>query len=345
MLSDPPDQQKPSTRIVVLGGGTGTFTVLTGLKRHPVDLSAVVSIADNGGSTGVLRDELGVLPPGDIRQCLVALSSGDEMMRRVFSHRFSRGSLQGHTLGNLFLSALEELCGNPLEAVKQAQQILRVRGRVIPVSPQASNLYAELEDGTVVEGEHAIDEPSAQRAAIDRCFLDPPVMATPDAVDAIRQADIVVMGPGDLFTSLIPVLLVDGVSDALAESQAKLVYVLNLVTKSGQTDGYTARRFCETVDQYIDPARLDTVLMNTATPSPAILKRYEKANDQLVTDDLQDVPWQVVRAPLISERLAGAAMGDKLKRSVLRHDPAKLAAAILSAISPDHAANASTRNA
>lgn len=345
MLSDPPDQKKFQARIVVLGGGTGTFTVLTGLKRHPVELSAVVSIADNGGSTGVLRDELGVLPPGDIRQCLVALSSGDEMMRRVFSHRFSRGSLQGHTLGNLFLSALEELCGNPLEAVKQAQQILRVRGRVIPVSSQASNLYAELEDGTVVEGEHAIDEPSAQRAAIDRCFLDPPVVANADAVDAIRQADILVMGPGDLYTSLIPVLLVDGVVDAICDSRARRVFVVNLVTNRGQTDGYTASRFCRAVEQYISPAKLDAVILNTAVPSPEILKRYEKANDQLVEDDLLPDGWPVLRTPLISERIAGKVAGDKLKRSVLRHDPAKLAAAILSAISPDHAANASTRNA
>lgn len=333
MLSEnPSDRTQGSPRVVVLGGGTGTFTVLTGLKRHPVDLAAVVSIADNGGSTGVLRDELGVLPPGDIRQCLVALSSGDEVMRRVFSHRFTKGSLQGHTLGNLFLSALEELCGNPLEAVKLAQQVLRVRGRVIPVSPQASNLYAELEDGTVLEGEHAIDEPHAQRAAIDRCFLDPPVMANIEAVDAIRQADVVVMGPGDLYTSLIPVLLVDGIVDALAESRAKLVYVLNLVTKHGETDGYSAKRFCEVVGQYIEPARLHAVLVNTAAPSPALLKRYEKVRDQLVVDDLQDVPWEVIRAPLISERLVGDVPGDKLKRSVLRHDPAKLAAAILSAV-------------
>jgi uncharacterized cofD-like protein len=184
----------------------------------------------------------------------------------------------------------------------------------------------------VLEGEHAIDEPGAQRAAIERCFLDPPVVANIEAVDAIRQADLVVMGPGDLYTSLIPVLLVDGIADALDESRAKLVYVMNLVTKHGETDGYTAQRFCETVGKYIEPARLDTVVVNTALPPPAILKRYEKANDQLVEDDLRDVTWNIVRAPLITERLVGAAPGDQLKRSVLRHDPAKLAAAILSVI-------------
>lgn len=320
-------------RIVVLGGGTGTFTVLSGLKLHDVDLSAVVSIADNGGSTGVLRDELGVLPPGDIRQCLVALSTGDEIMRRVFNHTFSKeGSLKGHKLGNLFLSALEELCGNPLEAVKQAQQILRVRGRVIPVSGQASNLYAELKDGTVVEGEHAIDEPGGMRAAIDRCFLEPSVVANPDAVDAIRQADAIVMGPGDLYTSLIPVLLVEGVAEALCESRAKRILVINLVTKYGETDGYAASDFRRVVEQYLSPAALDRIVVNTAEPSPDIVKRYQEAKDHLVVDDLDKDSPQILRAPLISERAVRKIAGDKVQRSVLRHDPSKLAAAILSAM-------------
>jgi uncharacterized cofD-like protein len=326
MLSDIP--QKNRLRIVVLGGGTGTFTVLSGLKRHPVELSAVVTVSDNGGSTGILRDELGVLPPGDIRQCLVALSSGDEMMRRVFNYRFPSGSLQGHTLGNLFLSALQEMCGGPLEAVKQAQQILRVRGRVIPVSPQASNLYAELTDKTVVVGEHAIDEPSSQRAPIDRCFLDPPVTANAEAVDIIRDADIVVMGPGDLYTSLIPVLLVDGIVDALCDSNARRIYVLNLVTKGGQTDGFTATRFCSEIEKYLAPLRLDSVIANCAVPPPEVMERYAEAHDASVFDDLDD-HWKVLRAPLISDRITGNVVGDKLKRSVLRHDPAKLAAAIL----------------
>ncbi|MFA5186238.1 MAG: gluconeogenesis factor YvcK family protein [Patescibacteria group bacterium] len=328
-----PEGKAPRLRIVVMGGGTGTFTVLSGLKLHDVDLSAVVSIADNGGSSGILRDELGALPHGDTRRCLVALSSADEIMRRAFNHTFSKeGSLKGHKLGNLILSGLEELCGNPLEAVKYAHHILRVQGRVIPVSGQASNLYAELADGTLVEGEHAIDEPSDPRAAIERCFLDPSVMANPDAVDAIRQADAIVMGPGDLFTSLIPVLLVEGVVEALCESRAKRILVINLVTKHGETDGYKASDFCRVAEQYIGPAKLDRIIVNTAEPSPEILKRYEQAKDQLVVDDLGDMP-RVFRAPLISERTAKKVPGDMVQRSVLRHDPVKLAAAILAAIS------------
>lgn len=322
-------------RIVVIGGGTGTFTVLSGLKRHPVRLSAIISVADNGGSTGVLRDELGVLPPGDIRQCLVALSSGDEIMRRAFNHRFQSGSLKGHSLGNLILSALQEMSDGPLEAVEHAQQILRVRGRVIPVSSKASNLYAELTDKKVVAGEHAIDEPSGQRAPIDRCFLDPPVTANAEAVDAIRKADMVVMGPGDLYTSLIPVLLVDGIVDALCDSQARLVYVLNLVTKHGQTDGFTASRFCSEVEKYIDPRHLDVVISNNAQPPAEVMERYAEAREHLVADDLHGLAYQVIRTPLISDRISKAAAGDKLKRSVLRHDPAKLAQAILGAVKPD----------
>ncbi|MCI0479090.1 YvcK family protein [Candidatus Uhrbacteria bacterium] len=315
-------------RITVLGGGTGTFTVLTGLKTHPVELAAVVSSADDGGSTGVLRDELGVLPPGDIRQCLVALSSADEIMRRVFNYRFTRGPFNGHPLGNIFISALEDLCGNPIEAVRQAHQILRVRGRVIPVSSTASNLYAQLADKTVVQGEHAIDDSTCNRAAIESCFLDPPVEANPDALDAIRDADVLVMGPGDLYTSTIPVLLVDGVSHAVAECRGKRVLVTNLMTKRGQTDGYSARRFVEAVERVLAPGRIDAVILNAERPPQDIIDRYAAVNEHPVEDDLGDDP-RAIRVPLISKRLAKQTAGDALRRSVLRHDSDRLATTIV----------------
>jgi uncharacterized cofD-like protein len=169
MISEnPKDADKSRKRIVVLGGGTGTFTVLSGLKRHPVDLSAIVSMSDNGGSTGVLRNEYGVLPAGDTRQCLVALSVGDDLLRKLFMHRFPEGPFAGHNFGNVFLTALEKVCGNPLMAVSQAHRILNVRGQVIPVSSVASNLYAELTDRTVVEGESAISESTGKRAPISK---------------------------------------------------------------------------------------------------------------------------------------------------------------------------------
>ncbi|MBU1348991.1 YvcK family protein [Patescibacteria group bacterium] len=316
-------------RITVLGGGTGTFTVLTGLKTYPLDLAAVVSSADDGGSTGVLRDELGVLPPGDIRQCLVALSSADEIMRRVFNYRFTRGPLNGHPLGNIFMSALEDLCGNPIEAVRQAHQLLRVRGRVIPVSATASNLYAQLTDKTVVRGEHAIDDPTCERAAIESCFLDPPVDANPDALDVIRDADVLVMGPGDLYTSTIPVLLVDGVAHAVAECRGKRVLVTNLMTKRGQTDGYSAETFVEAVERYLAPGRIDAVILNAESPPQDILDRYATVGEHPVEDDFAPDDPRAVRVPLVSSRLAKQADGDRIRRSVLRHDADKLATTII----------------
>jgi 2-phospho-L-lactate transferase/gluconeogenesis factor (CofD/UPF0052 family) len=367
----PKEVEKSRKRIVVLGGGTGTFTVLSGLKRHSVELSAVVSMSDNGGSTGVLRSEYGVLPHGDIRQCLVALSAGDELMRRILIYRFTDGPLAGHNFGNLLLTTLEQVCGDSLRAVSEAHRILNVRGRVIPVSAVASDLWAELADGTVVHGEHAIGEPMSSRTQlpdfrelsasgwksvlqqtlrfaadrirvagvkdgkrppISRCFLDPAVNANPEAVDAILNADLVVLGPGDLYTSLIPVLLVDGIAEAIAESPAYKIYIVNLVTKRGETDDFTAKRFCTVVDSYLAPASMTGAIMNTAEPSPELLKRYDAAGDRKVHDDLHDVPFRVWRAPLISERVAKPVAGDALHRSLLRHDPLKLAEAILSVL-------------
>lgn len=319
-------------KIVVMGGGTGTFTVLSGLKHYPVDLSAIVSIADNGGSTGILRDELGVLPPGDTRQCLVALSAGDDLLRNLFNYRFAEGSLSGHNFGNLFLSALEKVTGDSLSAVREAHRILSVKGRVIPVAAKATHLFAELEDGQVVEGEHAIDELEGERAPIARCFLSPTVTANPDAVQAIESADAIVLGPGDLYTSLMPILLVDGIAEALARSKGKRLYVLNLVTKHGETDGYTGSMYVDVITKAFKPANLDTVLVNTEHPPASILARYEKAAEGPVIDDLQDASLQVVRTSLLSNDIQEPKPGDHLKRSLLRHDPIKLAEAILSCL-------------
>ncbi len=318
-------------KVVILGGGTGTFTVLSGLKYHPVDLSAVVSIADDGGSTGILRDELGVLPPGDIRQCLVALSAGDQVLRDLFNYRFTQGGLDGHNFGNIFLSALEKVTGDSLTAVREANRILNVKGKVIPVSSRATDLYAELEDATVVKGEHAIDKPQTVRAPIKKCFLSPEVPANPEALEAIKTADVIVMGPGDLYTSLIPVLLVQGLAQALAQSRAKRLLVINLTSKNGQTQGYKASDFCGVVAKHIHPANIDMVLINSAKSSNEILERYRQAGDHLIEDDLDEEKIQVWRGDLLSGEISKSVPGDKLVRSLLRHDPNKLAAAILTA--------------
>jgi uncharacterized cofD-like protein len=317
-------------KVVVLGGGTGTFTVLSGLKNYPLDLSAIVSIADDGGSTGILRDELGVLPPGDIRQCLVALSSGDRVLRDLFNYRFTQGGLEGHNFGNIFLSALEKVNNDPLTAIKEANRILNVKGRVIPVSARAADLYAELEDGTVVKGQHAIDKPACERAEIRNCFLSPTSEANPEALQAIHDADVIVMGPGDLYTSIIPILLVHGVTNAIGQSQAKRLLVVNLTSKKGQTQGYKASDFYKVVTKYVWPAVVDTVVVNTAKPSDVIAQKYTEAGDHLIHDDL-GTEIDAWRGELISDELANPVPGDRLKRSLLRHDAKKLAEAILKA--------------
>ncbi len=316
--------------IVVLGGGTGTFTVLSGLKFLDVDLTAVVSIADDGGSTGRLRDEQGVLPPGDIRQCMAALAEGDDTLRRLLNFRFTGGELDGHNFGNLFITALQKMYGSAESAVKMAHQILRVRGRVIPVSAQASTLYAELEDRSVVEGEHAIDVPAGERSPILRCFLDPTVYANPDAVEAILNADAVILGPGDFYTSLVPVLLVEGISEALAKTLAKKIFVMNLVAKPGQTEGYTAKKFVESLNPYIYPASLDAVILNNEPIAAPVLERYTKAGEHVIADDFTDEDkLAVIRKDVLSGAIARQISGDRLQRSLLRHDSEKLAKVIL----------------
>lgn len=320
-----------SRRITVLGGGTGTFTVLSGLKKHPLDLSAIVSMSDGGGSTGILRDEMGVLPPGDLRQCLVALSEADQELRDLFLYRFSNESLAGHNFGNLFLSALEKTVGDPIKAVEVAHRILRVKGHVIPVSSIASNLIATLKDGTRLNGEHHIDERVGDRSPIQACKLDPEVQANPEAIEAIKQSDAIVICPGDLFTSIVPVLLVDGIAQALAQTQATIIYVVNLVTKPGQTDGYDAQKHVETLSAYLtrDP---DVVIMNSANPSHALKERYESQGEHLVEGILDNDKYRIISAPLIADAIQEQSAHDRLTRSLLRHDPDRLALAILLAL-------------
>lgn len=317
-------------RIVVIGGGTGTFAVLSGLKQREAHVSAVVSIADNGGSTGKLRDEYGVLPPGDIRQCLVALSEADTIMRELFLHRFENGTLNGHNFGNLLLTALERITKDPLRGVDAAHRILRVKGRVIPVSTTAATLSATYEDGTVLVGEAEIDKRDRSRAPITRCELDPPVEANSEAIRAIQDADLIVIAPGDIFTSTFPVLLVTGIDQAIrTNKKAKLVQVVNLVTKPGQTDDWNASRHVATVANQIN-REPDTILINNARPAMAILERYLRDDEQPVRDDILN--GNVRRLPLLSRKISEPVPGDELKRSLLRHDPELLANAIMECI-------------
>ncbi len=264
-------------KIVVVGGGTGTFTVLSALKSFPdIHLSAIVSMMDDGGSTGILRDEYGVLPPGDIRRALVALSESSDTLRSLFNYRFEGGGLSGHSFGNLFLAALEKTTGSFEKAVEEASEILKVRGRVIPVTMDNCRLVARLADGSTVYGESRIDIPKSERAPIVDMDIDPEAIGNPEACRAIIEADLVIVGPGDIYTSIVPNFLVKGVPEAMKLCKGERVYVGNIMTKRGETDGYSAARMITAVERFAGEGIFSFSLWNSSRPSSEILDRYKE---------------------------------------------------------------------
>lgn len=328
-------------RVVVLGGGTGTYAVLSGLKKYPLAITAIVTMADSGGSARKERDEFGMLPVSDVRKALLALSSedGDEgFMRNLFNYRFSEGvGVEGTTFGNLFLIALSNTLGSQEKAIEEAGRILQIKGQVLPVTLEETNLVAEYDEGVTVVGEHGIDEPRHDgRLAIRRVYLLPQPKANPKALEAIKEADLAIIGPGDLYTSLLPALLVEGIGEALKKSKAKKIYVLNLMSRFGQTTGFPASRYLSELATYLDFVP-DSVLVNRA-PLPIDLLRYYASfeNSYPVEDDLRDdAGYRVVRGNFLARQTFKPQKGDKLKRSLLRHDPDKLAKALVGIISND----------
>jgi uncharacterized cofD-like protein len=315
-------------KIVVVGGGTGSHTVLTGLRHRDADVTAVVSVMDSGGSSGRLRDEYGFLPPGDARQCLVALAGDDDealtILRALFTYRFHGGrsgtgyerTLDGHNLGNLFISALADITGSVEDAYTWAGRLLGARGTVIPVTTSNVHLCAKLTDGHVLTGEASIDVRTDHRdAEIDYVYLDHPAYPTHAAIEALRAADLVVIGPGDLYTSLIPNLLVGGIVDAIAAARYR-VYVVNLMTKRGESDDFSASKFVERLLDYFSPAELDAVVVNTSLPETRVLQRYAREGARPVDVDIEHIcarGIEVVAEPLVRAH------------NLIRHDPAALA--------------------
>lgn len=321
-------------KVVCIGGGTGTFVVLKGLKEYPVDLTAIVTMADSGGSNKRIRDEFGLLPTSDIRQCFVALADengGAGLMRNLFMYRFEKGQgIAGMTFGNLFMAALADILGSQAEAIRQTRKVLRIKGKVIPVTYTDTNLSARYEDGHVVREEHLIDEPEHDgKLTIEDVFLSPEAHATPEAIEAIGQADLIVLGPGDLYTSLIPNLLVHGIPQALVKTKATVVYVLNLMTKYGQTYQYTALDHMKALERYIG-LQVNTVLVNTASIPKRALSVYAKSHEVPVVDNLiAGHPYQVHQTDLIGSTLVMKSKSDALVRSLIRHDSTKLGAALM----------------
>src|SRR5712691_7331844 len=321
--------EKSGINLVALGGETGLSTLLAGLKRlvgeresdeHWIqNLSAIVTVSDDGGSSGRLREELQMLPPGDIRNCMIALSEDSTLLSRLFRYRFrGTGELGGHSFGNLFLAALTEVTGDFVEAVRLSSEVLASKGHIYPATINDVRLVAELEDGRVLRGETQI---TASHSKIRRLRLEPEqCLPLPEALAAIRSADVITVGPGSLYTSILPNLLVARVASAIGEAHATKIFICNLMTQPGETDGYTARQHMEIVKQYAPEIQFDFVIVNNRPISKEQTGRYAAegasqigiANDDLAETTL-DGESEIVRADLLDE-------GDKV-----RHNPERLA--------------------
>lgn len=302
--------------------------LLSGLKQYPIELSAIVSMADDGGSTGILRDELGVLPPGDVRQCLVALSETPDMLRELMNYRFANGGLEGHNFGNILLSALEKITGDFGTGVEEAAKILNVRGEVIPVTLSNTRLYMELEGGGLLSGEHEINvSKKFERVGVKKVFLRPRPKANPLAIRKILEADLIIIGPGNHYCAIIPNLLVPGIAEALRKTKAKIVYNCNLISKRGQTDSFSLEDYVDEVNGYIGSPRIDYVTYNIAKPPTALLKKYQ--SEGLLVPFLNERPrnYRVIRADILSGKRHARQKEDKIAhtRAFIRHDPEKLA--------------------
>lgn len=326
---------KKKKKILVIGGGTGTYTILSGLKKFKeLDLSVIVSMMDSGGSNRVIRDEFGLLPTSDIRQCMVALASDEshELLRKLFTYRYNQGTgISGMSFGNLFMAALTDIYGSQEEAIRKTSETLDVMGTIAPVTYDDAHLVARYDNGKQVLGEHFIDEPKEDMndAKIVDLELVPNAKANKKALWLIKEADVIIFGPGDLYTSIICNLIVDGVTVAIKKSKAKKIFVMNLMTKTGQTTGFKASDHLKELEKYLEGSVIDIVLINKRKVYPNnILKRYKEEGAKPVEDDLNGSEVKVIRRSFISSTIYKKQKGDRLKRSLIRHDAVKLANAI-----------------
>ncbi|PEJ58297.1 MULTISPECIES: YvcK family protein [unclassified Bacillus (in: firmicutes)] len=304
------------SKIVIIGGGTGLSVLVRGLKKHPVDITAIVTVADDGGSSGRLRDELKIPPPGDVRNVLAALSDVEPMLEELFQHRFATsGDLSGHSLGNLMLSAMTAITGDFYRAIIEMRRVLNVRGKVIPAANQSVVLKAELEDGTIVSGESKIPYSGKK---IKRVFLAPSnVEPLKEAIDEIERADLIVIGPGSLYTSILPNLLVTKIGKAVVASKAKKVYVCNVMTQAGETLYYTASDHVKALYEHLDSSFIDTIIVNEGTMPKNILELYKEEHAQQVKPDLDEL--NALKLEVVHKSIV------KYDDNVIRHDTVKLA--------------------
>lgn len=314
-------------KVVVIGGGTGTFPVIQAFKHLEADISTIITVSDSGGSTGRIRDEFGFQPVGDLRQSLAALAEneGQDWIRKILLYRFEKGTgLKGHNLGNLILTALQDMTKDTTAALEIAEKIFRLEGSVIPATKDDVQLQINYEDGTSAVGEHILDQHADQPKRVKSVELVPEGRLNPLAVDALLAADMVVIGPGDYFGSLMAVLVAKGLPDVMKQVKAPIVYVMNLMTRVTQTRDMTAREHMIGIESAIG-RQVTHVLLNTETITPSLLAAYAKENEFPVQDDLRD-DQRAVRRPLISNEIYGTSAVDTAHRSLLRHDRDRLVA-------------------
>lgn len=310
-------------KIVCIGGGTGLSTMLRGLKKYTDNLTAIVTVSDNGGHSGKLRKDMNILPPGDIRNCLLALAETEPMLEQLFSHRFSEGSLKGYNLGNLFIAGLVDIYGSFGMAVEKAHDVLRVKGKVLPVTIEDVQLKAIYDDFSEIVGECEIVEANkSHRNHIREMRLTPEKPKVyKNVLEKINEADIILLGPGSLYTSIVPNLLVDGMCEAIRQAKGDVIYIGNIMTQPGETEGFTLLEHIEVIEQYLGKGVIDKVIANSALPTAGIIEHYNKDSAKLILPELDDC--RVVEAAMV--------VIDE-ESGYLRHEPDVLAHTIMSCV-------------
>ena len=307
-------------KIVAIGGGTGLSMLLRGIKKYTNNVTAIVTVGDDGGSSGRLREEMGILPPGDIRNCIAALADDEDMITELFQYRFKNGEgLEGHSFGNLFLTALCAITGDMVRAVKESSNVLNIRGVVLPATLDDMKLAAEFEDGRIVHGESNIPEAHGK---IKRLFTEPEhCKALPEAISAIKEADLIILGPGSLYTSVIPNLLVDGIVEAISQSKAKKIYVCNIMTQPGETDNYSVASHVNALISHSNGKKIvDAVLVNDSLPDN-ISEGYAKSGSIPVRLDMENI------APIGIEVVSQKLLQEN-KQGLVRHSSHRVARAV-----------------
>jgi uncharacterized cofD-like protein len=308
-------------KIAVIGGGTGLSTILRGLKRFPMDITAIVTVADDGGSSGTLREDFDVPPPGDIRNVLVALSDAEPLVNELFQYRFEEGGgLTGHPVGNLLLAAMTNITGNFATAVQNLSEVLDIRGRILPVCNEALCLCAEYDDGEVATGESNIPNPAKK---IKRVYYENTCSALKDAVKAVKEADLVVLAPGSLYTSIIPNLLFSEIREAIESTKAKFVYCCNIMSQPGETTGFSVSEHIKSIEEHVGFRFIDSVLVNDAKVKPSVIKRYHEDGAHPIEIDHDTLDGMNIN--IIQSRMV-----DYNERNEVRHNTKKVSAMIFS---------------